>query len=130
MSGPKIFDNDDAMDWIYDLQEEGSLADVNEALDLIVRSRSNPLDLTDSRIALAAGEIVAAMNGDSSPELPEEAEDWLIGKPSASEVLRAKAEEAIRKILQTSELIDYWTEREQLDSWRFAVNDLIKRLEA
>ena len=97
MSGSGIFDNDDAMDWIYDLQEEGNLADVNEALDLIVRSRSNQLDLTDSRIALAAGEVVAAMNGDISPELPEEAEDWLIGKSSASEALRAKAEEAVKK---------------------------------
>lgn len=129
MSGSGIFDNDDAMDWIYDLQEEGNLADVNEALDLIVRSRSNQLDLTDSRIALAAGEVVAAMNGDISPELPEEAEDWLIGKSSASEALRAKAEEAVKKISQNSELIDYWSERGQLGHWRATVNDLIRRLE-
>ena len=130
MSQPGIFDNDDAMDWIYDLQEEGSLADVNEALDLIVRSHANPLDLTDSRIALAAGEIVAAMNGDTSPELPEEAEDWLIGKLVASESLRSKAEEAIRKIVKNSELIDYWADRDQLQAWENIVNDLIRRLES
>ena len=127
--GVGIFDNDDALDWIYDLADSGSLARVSATLDLIVRNKDDPPELSDSRIALAAAEVIASMHGDPSLDLPEEAEEWVGDKILENENLRAKAEDAVAIILRNSELKEKWENSSSFEEWRIKLQDLLKRLE-
>ncbi len=127
--GVGIFDNDDALDWIYDLADSGNLARVSAALDLIVRNKDVSPELSDSRIALAAAEIIASMHGDPSLELPEEAEEWVGDKVLENENLRAKAENAVAIILKNSELKEKWKDSSNIEKWQIKLQDLLKRLE-
>ena len=127
--GVGIFENDDALDWIYDLADSGSLARVSTALDVIIRDKDDFPELSDCRIALAAAEIIAAMHGDPSLDLPEEAEEWIGDKILEDEDLRAKAEESVMIIVKNSELKDKWEHSSSFESWQSKLQNLQKRLE-
>jgi hypothetical protein len=127
--GVGIFENDDALDWIYDLADSGSLARVSAALDLIVRNKDDSPEIYDSRIALAAAEIIASMHGDPSLDLPEEAEEWVGDKILENEKLRAKAEDAVAIILRNSELKVKLENSSSFKKWQIKLQDLLKRLE-
>jgi hypothetical protein len=127
--GTGIFENDDALDWIYDLADSGSLSRVISALDVVLKNKEDDSDISDCRIALAAAEIVAAMSGDPSPELPEEAEEWIGEKILENEKIREKAENAIRMILEASELKNKWEKSTNYPKWQSTISDLQKRLE-
>jgi hypothetical protein len=127
--GTGIFENDDALDWIYDLADSGSLSRVISALDVILKNKEEDSDISDCRIALAAAEIVAAMSGDPSPDLPEEAEEWIGEKILENEKIREKAGNAIRLILEASELKNKWEKSVNYVKWQSTISDLQKRLE-
>lgn len=127
--GSGIFENDDALDWIYDLADSGTLSRVISALDVIIKNKEDELDIPDCRIALAAAEIVAAMAGDPSPDLPEEAEEWIGEKILEDEKIREKAEKAVRKIQANSELKNRWEKAANYSKWQATISDLIRRLE-
>jgi len=127
--GAGIFENDDALDWIYDLADSGSLARVAAALDVVVRNKDDSPELLDCRIALSAAEIIAAMHGDPSIDLPEEAEEWVGDKILENENLRFKAEEAVTIILRKSELRDKWEHSSSFEKWQSNIHNLQKRLE-
>jgi len=127
--GMGIFENDDSLDWIYDLADAGSLARVSAALDVIIRNKDEFLELSDCRIALAAAEIIAAMHGDPSPDLPEEAEEWIGDKILENENLRAKAEDAVVLILRNSELKEKCERSLNFEKWQIKIQNLQKRLE-
>ena len=127
--GVGIFENDDALDWIYDLADSGSLTRVSTALDVIIRDKDDFPELSDCRIALAATEIIAAMHGDPSLDLPEEAEEWIGDKILENENLRAKAEESVMIIMKNSELKDKWEHSSSFESWQLKMQNLQKRLE-
>ena len=127
--GVGIFENDDALDWIYDLADSGSLSRVSAALELITRNKDDTPELSDCRIALAGAEIIAAMHGDPYSDLPEEAEEWIGDKILENENLRAKAEEAVMIISRKSELREKMEQSSYFDKWHSIINDLQKRLE-
>ncbi len=127
--GVGIFENDDALDWIYDLADSGSLSRVSAALELITRNKDDTPELSDCRIALAGAEIIAAMHGDPCTDLPEEAEEWIGDKILENENLRAKAEEAVMIISRKSELREKMEHSFNFDKWQEIINNLQKRLE-
>lgn len=127
--GPGIYDNDDVMDWIYDLAEEGGFAELMEALDIVIKTNNHDIEIADCRIALAAADLVAALNGDINPNLPDEAEDWVAMMTKTAESIRPKAEEAVSKILDSSPLKDDWISTDDYHLWENAVKELVKRLE-
>ena len=124
-----IFENDESLDWIYDLADAGSLARVSAALDVVIRNRNEIPEVSDCRIALAAAEIIAALHGDPSPDLPEEAEEWIGDKILENENLRAKAEDAVGIILRNSELKEKLEHSLNFDKWQIRIQNLQKRLE-
>jgi len=128
--GSGIFENDDALDWIYDLADSGTFSRVVSALDVILKNKENDLDISDCRIALAAAEIVAAMSGDPSLDLPEEAEEWIGEKVLENEKIREKAEMAVKLIQNRSELKSSWEKSANYSAWQATLIDLQKRLEA
>jgi hypothetical protein len=127
--GMGIFENDDALDWIYDLADSGSLSRVSASLDVITRNKDETPELSDCRIALAGAEIIAAMHGDPSSDLPEEAEEWIGDKILENESLRAKAEEAVMIISRKSELKEKMENSQNFEKWQAIINNLQKRLE-
>lgn len=127
--GAGIFENDDALDWIYDLADSGTLTRVVAALDVILKNKDDDLEVADCRIGLAAAEIIAAMTGDPSPELPEEAEEWIGEKILENEKLREKAQRVVQVIQRNSELKGRWEKTPNFSQWQTALNDLRKRLE-
>lgn len=127
--GSGIFENDDALDWVYDLADSGTLTRVVSALDVILKNKDDDLELADCRIGLAAAEIIAAMTGDPSLELPEEAEDWIGEKILENERLREKAQQVVHVIQMNSELKEKWERSASFPKWQATLNDLQKRLE-
>jgi hypothetical protein len=127
--GTGIFENDDSLDWIYDFADFGSLARISAALDVIIRNKDEFPELSDCRIALAAAEIIAAMHGDPSLDLPEEAEEWIGDRVLENENFRTKAEDAVARILRKSELREKWESSLNFDKWQIEIQNLQKRLE-
>jgi hypothetical protein len=127
--GAGIFENDDALDWIYDLADSGSFSRVVSALDVILKNKDAIPEISDCRIALAAAEIVASMSGDPSSELPEEAEEWIGENILEDEKIREKAELAVKLILRQSELKNKWENSANFQEWQATLSNLQKRLE-
>ena len=117
-SGP--FDDDNASDWVWELQEASDWDVVETALrgaaDVVGDAY---LEAPDGQVAWAAATVVAAAD-DPSVAVPAEVRDWLDhhrGERPAT--TRALALSAIRRVLAPeSELVELWAEAGELDEWR------------
>ncbi len=127
--GPGIYENDDAMDWIYDLLDSGGLSRVKKALDVVEQERVDSAEAADCRIALAAADLVAALDGDINPNLPSEAEEWIALINRSASGLRPKAENVVRLIQKDSVLRRDMNKKGVLKEWEQQMDALIKRLE-
>ena len=127
--GPGIYENDDAMDWIYDLLDTGSLGRVKYALNVIAQDGSGPYETADCRIALAAADIVAALEGEINSNLPEEVQEWIEMMNRSASDLREKAEAVVRQILDDSELKKHMQQIDQEADWLHNTQALLNRLE-
>ena len=67
-NGPGGFDNDGAVDWLYELAKSRGLDVVKSALEAV---DSEP-DAVTSVCAVAAAEVVAALRGRPTDDLPDE----------------------------------------------------------
>lgn len=124
--GYGTFHNDDAADWLYEL-DEGGLDVLDSALQA-VRVGGFPAS-PECCTALAAAEVVAAMRGRPAPDLPEDLQAWLRQRrapPSAGLVERAQ--QAVAAVLVDSELAELWRESGQFAAWEAVVRDLAARL--
>ena len=126
--GVQIFDNDEAMDWTYDLEESSDLSVVTAALEAVTNPVNGALGAMDCCNALAAAEVVAALAGKATAALPEEVAAWVNGKPAPDGTVVAKAKDAVRSVLDGSELRGLWAETDDFEAWTAAVDDLIARL--
>ena len=126
--GTAAFDNDDAMDWVIELENDG-IAAVESAL----REALGPgeLEMPTDVNAIAAGEVIAAALGRPVPGLrPEVAvlANGLAGNVTPEHAARAKT--AVERVLAGSEVQELWGETDDEDEWRGLVLDLIQRLSA
>lgn len=124
--GTGAFDNDDASDWVYELEKSGlaaveaAIADALRATDL-----EAPVDTN----AIAAGEVVAAALGRPAATLPDDVQDVverLAGTVTAEHARRART--AVEGVLESSELAELWAEADEEAAWRSGVEDLLARL--
>jgi Domain of unknown function (DUF4259) len=125
------FGNDEATDWLYDLEETYGSEMLSEAFDVIAKGEFH--ELADCCIALAAAEVVAAAKGKPASDLPDDARKWL-GNQETSDVskikaLNKKAITAVKKIQAHSELRDQWEDTDEWHSWTMVVERLLKRLQ-
>ncbi|MDH3791850.1 MAG: DUF4259 domain-containing protein, partial [Rhodospirillales bacterium] len=118
------FDNDDALDWIYELQEALDTSAVVAALARVIDESADYLEAPECSSALAAAEVVAALNGKPASSLPEEVTTWIKGKAKPDSALLAKARRAVDTVLDDSELKDLWKVDEDLGAWGQTVEDL------
>jgi hypothetical protein len=121
------FGNDDAMDFLEEMREDGMAALVN-ALEVV-----NELELTDyieapdACVALAAAELVAAAAEHPSADLPPEAGE-LVDALRGRTGLREPALAAVGRVLANSELRELWGDTPDLAIWEASVRDLKARL--
>ena len=121
------FGNDDASDFVYEVEEDGEPA-VSNAFEVVNFFKPDDyLEAPDACVALAAAELVAARGGRPPEDLPEQAAA-LVSKISDHNALKAAALKAVQRVLRKSELRDLWSEAEDFDKWRADVEDLLERL--
>lgn len=130
------FENDDALDWVYTLQESQGFSLIIQASDAILSSSGDYLDASDCANALAAAETVAALAGRPAKALPEEVIHWVEEQKAGlfqtrqlvDEQLISKAKRAVHAVLSDSELKELWEETDGFEDWEAVVADLLERL--
>jgi hypothetical protein len=128
--GHKAFDNDDALDWLHELQGTTELGVLKRALQLRWHDYLY-LQAPKGSVIIAAAEVLADALGNSAAELPNEAKSWVHSNsrlPYKSLVNMART--GLRRVLGArSELRSLWKESAQLpSSWEKTIHDLLQRL--
>ena len=129
------FGNDDAGDWIYDLEKSKGTDTLLRPISAII-ANDDYLESPECSEALAAAEVIAAsLSGDNSI-IPNEALAWLnkksglFGKkPQISKEQGDLAAQAVKKILASSELKELWEETEDFSKWKSVQENLLSKLE-
>lgn len=75
------FENDDALDWVGDLTDGRSLKPVEAALDAALGAEADFGISGEAECGSAAAEVVAALGGAPSGDLPEEIAEWIATRP-------------------------------------------------
>lgn len=126
--GHQSFENDTALDWVLTLSDSNDASLLNTSLDAVQSEQEEYLDADVCAEAISAAEIVAALNGKASNELPEEVNAWLRGKQHTSDDLKTRAKTAVAAVLEDSELKELWEETEYFADWKATMEDLQSRL--
>ena len=125
--GTGSFENDDAQDFLGQLKSLGG-EDVREILSRAADEREY-LEAPESSVAVAAAEVIAALKGAPSANVPREVADWMsTSMAGATADLNELARRAVRKVRTNSELKDLWLEAEGLNEWSAGLRDLEQRL--
>ena len=125
--GTGSFENDDAMDWLSRLAAIGP-ADLAK---IFTQAADDPayLEAPAASIVVAAGEVLAALNGSAAPAAPPAIDEWVKKYPQiTTPELNALAVRALERVRKDSELKDLWMEADGLNDWTAVVRDLQTRL--
>lgn len=126
--GVDSFANDDALDWVAELEERG-LPAVDAALGGVLELEDEYLEAPAACAAIAAAEVVAALAGHPATTLPPEVTEWVAAHRGGFQPeLVALARRAVERIVAESELRELWAESEELGAWEVSVADLRSRL--
>ena len=125
--GHGTFENDEASDWLFELEKAHDLSVIEVALDAVIGA-ADTLESPDCTNALAAAEVVAALRGKPHAELPPEVTAWVSRRKETPGALVRKSVSAIDRILGDSELKELWAENDEYGDWESSVHDLKRRL--
>lgn len=129
--GALAFDNDEANDWAYGLDDVDDLSLVESAFQKVQASGDGYLEQDAGAEALAACEVVARLRGRQgyTNAYTAKVDEWVAAHPIApAPHLVEQANAAIDRILGSdSELRELWDEAGS-EEWRAAVSDLRDRL--
>jgi hypothetical protein len=126
--GANSFQNDDAMDWLGDLEREGAKAIVI-ALKNVPLDKSLDVEAPDASAAIAAAEVIAALNNKPAKTLLPWVAEWIKGRPKPPKGLTEMANAVVSRIISASELRDLWYEADSTGGeWLSHVEDLLSRL--
>jgi hypothetical protein len=120
------FDDDNASDWVWELQEAGDWSVVERALRGAARVDANTyLEAPDGQLAWAAAAVVAVLDDPSVVTVPDEVTAWVAAHQEARPPdLRSLALAAIQRVLaDKSELEELWREADEPE-WRANVERL------
>lgn len=125
--GLGVFDNDDALDWVAELEEGADVSLLQESLNIECLV-GDYVDLADANRAMAAAEVVAALSGAGRDDLPETVQEWVGQQPEVQADLVVMALAAIERIKAHSELKELWEQSDAASQWQAVVDDLEGRL--
>ena len=121
--GTKSFENEDAANWLTKLGTT-TAEDLTRILSGAADSRDY-LEAPPASVAVAAAEVVAALQGAPAEGAPREIIEWTKKNPQASTPeLKALALRALDRVRRNSELKDLWLEADGLNDWIAAMQDL------
>lgn len=126
-SGYSAFENDDAMDWLAELEDAEDTSVLVNAFDEISDVSEDYIEIPEASIAIAAAEVVAALLGRTAISLPEEVMEWVEGRGEMPSAVVNQARSAVNRILVDSELQGVWEDSGSSD-WKACVEDLLRRL--
>ena len=121
--GKGSFDNDSALDWVYELEESSDLSAIQSALMM----ESDYLEVDEGAAILAASEVLLALAGRPRTGLPESVLQWA-GQNSSLDpsTLKSAAANGIMRVLsKDSELNGLWEETDEYESWKADVEMLL-----
>jgi hypothetical protein len=125
--GTGSFENDDAADWVAGLD-----AITPEKLTrILIAAADDPeyLEGPAASVAVAAAEVVAALNGSPADGAPAKIGECAGKHPQAdTEELKAAAIRAVERVRRNSELKDLWMEADGLNEWIAGLRELQGRL--
>ena len=122
------FDNDDALDWVIELEKARDFSILEEAFETVIDQKGDMPDATDCSIALCAAEVLAGLLDNPVSDVPDEALEWIEDKPEPSEELIKLGLKAIAVILDESELKELWLEADEYQDWEDNVTSLVENL--
>ena len=123
------FMNDDALEWISTLEGSEGFEAISEAFDAVFEE-GDFMEPSVAFEALAAAEVIAAMLGQSAPDLPDEVTTWAAGKKPPKATLIKKAQRAVKLVARDSGLNDSWIDPDGPAHWQEHVNGVLQRLSA
>lgn len=127
--GVESFSNDDAMEWLSELENAEDAEPLWAALRAVTDESADELEASTCVIALAAAETVAALNGHPSPTLPEELTRWVARhRMNVDPALTGLALNAVEAVQTSSELKDRWEDSGSLEEWQVDLDSLRARL--
>ena len=133
--GVEAFANDDALDWLLELDPAAGVRPVLAALERAAGAADPHLDAHTAAVALAAAELLAALRGHPHPTLPEIATDWVAAVTLASPTGAAPGTEelalatrALDLVVTSSALAELWSQRPDDAEWRSELDGLRLRL--
>ena len=127
------FENDEALDFVYDLTEYKSYRLLWGGMDSCMPgNRGGYLEAPDGSRAVAAAALVAAnLTGDVS-SVPEELHDWVSAKSWAEDVkLVGTAKMCLDLVTdaETSELAELWADAGLYDEWVATIDEISSKLQ-
>ena len=131
--GTGAFENDDAGDWVWELEddEDGGIL-VTALREIADADAGSYLEAPDCSVAIAAAEVVASARGPRSQGLPTEATVWLDAHADlVTDDLVALAVVAVSRVATASELQELWdddADTADLESWHDRIASLLARL--
>lgn len=124
-----LFDNDNALDWVLELEAADDNDFLTRTLEAIPVEDTTCVESPEAECGLAAGEVVAALLGRPAAGLPDEVKRWLGAHRDVDPGLAAEARRAVRRILDQSELRDCWQDSEwHFDARKSNIKSLLARL--
>ena len=124
--GTGNFDNDIALDWVFELEETNNLSLIKETVEAVF-----PEDYIDSDVgteALISIEAIARLKGNFGAEntYAKDLDNWVKShKLEVSDTLLEKSKKAVQKIVSDkSELYELWKETDDFDDWKNEIDNL------
>lgn len=133
MWGVGSFDNDDAMDWVNQLELAEDVSLIETTLKAITEDDEKYLEIRQCSQAIAASEVVLALVRKTQSDLPSEVTNWLSRQHLTyvdGEYFVQQALSALERIRIDSELKKMWDESDNGGDWHNAVGKLEARLES
>lgn len=126
------FDNDEALDWVWELEASTDLSVVRAALNAVA-SEGSYIEGPTGSTAIAAAEVVAALLGKPRPQLPLEVKEWASHRslsPDSELIELARKVIADVQDLEKSELAQLWSDTgEHYATWKSGLSGLLERLQ-
>lgn len=108
--GPESFANDDALDWIAELEQAEDTRLLEDTLSAAI-DEADYLEVDAASRAVAAAEVVAALAGLHGTHLPEEVTAWVRAhRRDVHNDLIALALRSLDRVRRDSELAELWAE--------------------